>query len=175
MTDHKPLTAVLGSKRGLPTVAAARLQRWAVVLAAYQYHLEFRPTIAHGNADAFSRLPLPIKEPEDNSTVVATIFNLGQIDLLPVDADQLRRATAADPVLSKVVLYTQRGWPPHVGPTLQPYFHRRYELTVEMGCLLWGLRVVIPESCRLGRAPHQPSRHGEDEVLGTHSCMVALH
>ena len=148
VTDHKPLTVVLGSKRGLPTVAAARLQRWAIVLTAYQYNLEFRPTEAHGNADAFSRLPLPIREQEDNSSIDATNFNVSQIDVLPVDADQLRRATAVDPVLSKVVLYTQRGWPQHVDPSLQPYFHRRYELAVEMGCLLWGLRVVIPESCR---------------------------
>ena len=107
VTDHKPLTVVLGSKRGLPKVAAARLQRWAIVLTAYYYNLEFRPTAAHGNADAFSRLPLPIREQEDNSCIVATNFNVSQIDVLPVDADQLRRATAVDPVLSKVVLYTQ--------------------------------------------------------------------
>ena len=30
----------------------------------------------------------------------------------------------------------------------RPYFHRRNELTMEAGCLLWGMRVVIPESCR---------------------------
>ena len=29
---------------------------------------------------------------------------------------------------------------------LQPYFRRRTELTVHQGCLLWGIRVVIPET-----------------------------
>lgn len=57
VTDHKPLTAILGSKKGLPTLAAARLQRWAVFLLGYQYDLEFRSTLQHGNADGFSRLP----------------------------------------------------------------------------------------------------------------------
>lgn len=27
---------------------------------------------------------------------------------------------------------------------LQPYFNRRFELSVERDCLLWGLRVVTP-------------------------------
>ncbi len=29
VTDHKPLTAILGPKKGIPSLAAARLQRWA--------------------------------------------------------------------------------------------------------------------------------------------------
>lgn len=33
-TDHKPLTTILGPKQGIPTLAAARLQRWALILAA---------------------------------------------------------------------------------------------------------------------------------------------
>jgi len=28
-TDHKPLTTILGPKKGIPTLAAARLQHWA--------------------------------------------------------------------------------------------------------------------------------------------------
>ena len=40
-TDHKPLTIILGPKQG--TLAAARLQRWALILAAYSYEIEFRP------------------------------------------------------------------------------------------------------------------------------------
>ncbi len=32
ITDHKSLTTILGPKKGVPAVAAARLQRWAVQL-----------------------------------------------------------------------------------------------------------------------------------------------
>ena len=52
ITDHKPLTTILGPKKGIPAVAAARLQRWAVQLGAYNYDIEFRSTDNHGNADA---------------------------------------------------------------------------------------------------------------------------
>ena len=58
VTDHKPLTTILGPKRGIPPLAAARLQRWALILAAYTYEIEYRPTGAYGNADGLSRLPL---------------------------------------------------------------------------------------------------------------------
>lgn len=34
ITDHKPLTAILGSKKGIPSLAATRLQRSALLLSA---------------------------------------------------------------------------------------------------------------------------------------------
>ena len=40
-----------------------------------------------------------------------------------------------------------KGWPvvhTEESMTLQPYWTRRSELTVECGCLLWGVRVVVP-------------------------------
>ena len=54
VTDHKPLMSILGPKE-VSSVAAARLQRWSLLLSAYNYDIEFRPTEAHGNADALSR------------------------------------------------------------------------------------------------------------------------
>ena len=41
VTDHQPLVKILGPKQGIPTLAAARLQRWAIILSAYDYDLEF--------------------------------------------------------------------------------------------------------------------------------------
>ena len=59
ITDHKPLTAILGPKRGIPPLAAARMQRWGLLLSAYTYDIRYRPTAAHSNADGLSQLPLP--------------------------------------------------------------------------------------------------------------------
>ena len=77
----------------------------------------------------------------------ASVFSLSQIEILPVDAAQLKVATQTDPVLSKVLLYTQKGWPEAVDNDLKPYFNRS-ELTVEVGCVMWGMRVIVPELCR---------------------------
>ena len=88
VTDHKPLLAIFGEHRGLPTLAAARLQRWAVFLLGYQYTLEFRSTTRHCNADAFSRLPRA--ETECSLGKEATAFNDNQLEELnPITPIQL--------------------------------------------------------------------------------------
>ena len=56
-TDHKPFTAILSPKKTALPLAAARLQRCALLLAAYNYQVEFKPTQAHANADGLSSIP----------------------------------------------------------------------------------------------------------------------
>ena len=56
VTDHQPLTTIFSPKKGIPPLAAAELQRWAVLLSAYSYTIEFKPTFQHANANALSRL-----------------------------------------------------------------------------------------------------------------------
>ena len=51
ITDPKPLTTILGPHQAIPTLAAARLQRWAITLSAYNYVIQFRPTEEHANVD----------------------------------------------------------------------------------------------------------------------------
>ena len=144
VTDHKPLCAILGPKKGIPTLAAARLQRWAILLSAYTYDIEYRPTKLHGNADALSRLPLPTNETE-KGVCYDSIFNLSQLEAVPITNHQLVVATEKDPVLSKIMRYTKYGWPSTVHHQLKPYFNRKTELTIEGKCLMWGIRVVIPQ------------------------------
>ena len=76
ITDHKPLLAILGPKKGIPSLAAARLQRWAVLLSAYQYEIQFKLTEQHANADGLSRLPLPLET--DTSTLSLETTSVGQ-------------------------------------------------------------------------------------------------
>ena len=57
VTDHKPLQKLLGPKTGVPPIATARLQRWALVLASHQCDIEYRRPVDYGNADFPSRLP----------------------------------------------------------------------------------------------------------------------
>ena len=143
VTDHRPLTTILSPHKGIPSLAAARLQRWAIILSAYQYNIEFKRTQLHGNADALSRLPLPVDAPPE--TYGVDVFNIAQVDSLPVTAAQLGQATCRDPVLSKVLHFTKSGWPQNVSENLKPYWNKRHELTVEGNCVMWGIRVIVPE------------------------------
>ena len=89
VTDHRPLTTILGPKKGSPPIAAARLQRWAVKLAAYSYDIEFKCTKEHGNADALSRLPL--KSTDVEGLPIPSMFNSQQMMSLPVSSEQVER------------------------------------------------------------------------------------
>lgn len=58
-TDHKPLVIVFGDKKGIPTIAAARMQRCAHFLMSFDYPIEPKKSIENAVADAMS-LPLEI-------------------------------------------------------------------------------------------------------------------
>ena len=51
VTDHKPLILILSAKTAIPSVAAARMQRWAIFLSAYSYDIEYKGTKLHANAE----------------------------------------------------------------------------------------------------------------------------
>ena len=146
VTDHKPLTTILGHKAGIPSLAAARLQRWALILSAYSYTIEFRPTKQHANADGLSRLPLGTHR--DAALDCINTFMIGQIQAMPVTAEQVQATTRRDPVLSQVFRYVQDGWPATVNDKYKPFYKRKDELSIEAGCLLWGNRVIVPEKFR---------------------------
>ena len=55
-TDHKPLISIFGSKKGLPTHTANRIQRWGTILLNYDFDMEFLPSKKFGHADGLSRL-----------------------------------------------------------------------------------------------------------------------
>ena len=75
------------------------------------------------------------------------MFNIAQIDAMPITAQRLGQATCCDPILRKVWRFTRSGWPAgKVSECLKAYWHRRHELTIEGRCILWGTRVVVPKS-----------------------------
>ena len=76
------------------------------------------------------------------------VFNLQQLHSLPVTAAKLTTATRSDKLLSPVYRYVTKGWPDDVDFSLAPFVARKTELTVEGGCVLWGIRVVVPEKWR---------------------------
>uniref|UniRef100_A0A8C5D775 ribonuclease H n=1 Tax=Gouania willdenowi TaxID=441366 RepID=A0A8C5D775_GOUWI len=42
ITDHQPLISIFSPQKGVPAMAAARLQRWALFLGAHTYTIEYR-------------------------------------------------------------------------------------------------------------------------------------
>ncbi|GFY18006.1 retrovirus-related Pol polyprotein from transposon 412 [Trichonephila clavipes] len=107
ITDHKPLIAIFGSKRGLPVLAATRLLHYALILQSFEFDIIFRKTIEHGNADFLSRLPKTSEELEVKDDI--TIFQMSQIEALPVTSKELRQETSKDIELGPLLRALREG------------------------------------------------------------------
>lgn len=146
-TDHKPLLGLFAENKPIPSLAAARIQRWAIFLAAYNYRLEYRAGSLNGNADCLSRLPISVQE-QDVTPNSNRIHMMNLVDA-PVTVAAVRLETRRDPTLSRVYEYILNGWSRCIPDTaMKPYFNKRTELTCEDGTVLWGSRVVIPAILR---------------------------
>ena len=67
-----------------------------------------------------------------------------------VKTRQIAWDTAHDKTLAKVLSFTQSGWDIQEchDPDLKPCFIQGHKLSLEQGCLIWGLRVIIPPNLR---------------------------
>lgn len=148
-TDHKPLTSIFGSKKGLPQMAASRVQRWAVFLAGYDFQIKHIKGKDNAPADSLSRVLSKFRESIKNDDAEEySYLNFVNEDIHAVDCEMVRKETANDPIISKIRDFVQSGWPHKIDDAFKAYQIRQLELTVEDGCLMWGHRVVIPVALR---------------------------
>ena len=128
-------------------MTAARMQRYALQLAAHDYEIKYRTSAKHANADGLSRLPMATEKTATESDVM-DVFYMNHMDVFPITASVIQNECSKDPVLSKVLERTQHGWP-QVSPVgLEPFFSKRHELSIFHGCIMWGIRVVVPHKLR---------------------------
>lgn len=110
ITNH---AGKLGPKSAVPTLAALQMQRWALILMAYNYDLEYKKSADHSNADAMSRIPLGEL---DRMAEESKIFYLSNVEDLPVPSysiDCQEKLTVCGPVVRLV------GPPGHCSPGVQ--------------------------------------------------------
>ncbi|XP_028172425.1 uncharacterized protein K02A2.6-like isoform X2 [Ostrinia furnacalis] len=150
-TDHKPLVSIFGPDTGVPSMTASRLQRWALLLSAYDFSIEYVST-DNNTAGALSRMLESYKAlnatTHESNEPEQTYLHFASEALL-LKYEDIRDGTRKDPILGRVLSYVKDGWPNEVEiRELQPYYNRRDELYIELGCLMWGYRLVIPSTCR---------------------------
>ena len=146
-SDHKPLQYLLGETRGIPAMASARVQRWALTLSAYDYTITYKAGAKLANADALSRLPLP-EQPSDVPIPGDMVLVFETLNTSLVHAAQIRSWVDKDPLLARVRENVRHGWQTTTEAAMGPYQLRKHELSMQDGCLLWGSRVVVPPQGR---------------------------
>lgn len=123
VTDHKSLLYIFGKKKGIPQIAANRLQRWAYFLSVYDYDISFVKSGDHGNTDGLSRLPLMGNDLDSEDDY--DCFKFIQTGCIPLSERNLKVETSKDKTLSSVVKYTLFNWPIEVDNDLKPYASRK--------------------------------------------------
>ena len=149
-TDHKPLIPLINT-RDLNRVPL-RCQRLLMRLMAYN------PTAVHipGKnlvvADALSRSPEPCTEtPSLDAEITINVAASIQSIVSSGKSREIASATAADPVLNRVLQYIRTGWPSSakgLEQDIQSYYHERQLLSCVDGVVYHGPRIVIPPSMR---------------------------
>ena len=120
------------------------MQRWALILSAYQYDIKCISGKLNQCADCISHLPIVSKH--DSAEEILSVM---EINTVPIKANQIAKATTSNQTLSTVVTAVLHGqWPSKSTATLLLYCRRRNESTVMDGCLLGGRRVIIPQKFR---------------------------
>ena len=92
LTDYRPLTTILSPSKAIPSMAAARMQRWALLLAAHDYNIQYREAARHCNADGLSRVPLPTPTKERTNSVDS--FHINHMEVLPVSSKEICRESS---------------------------------------------------------------------------------
>lgn len=137
-SDHQPLQEIFNEKKSMP-IATGRLQRWAIFLAMYNYHIEYKKGSKLGNADALSRLPLSIENDIETQNVHAFAENK------PISTKEVAAQTRSDKCLWVVYEQLFSGWKYPINKSVRPFYNKRTMLSIENECIFYGNRIVIPE------------------------------
>jgi hypothetical protein len=146
-TDHRPLLSIFGKKHGISVTTAQRLQRYSIILSAYNYTVQYIDGKRNQIADYFSRSPLPVSlnNCEEDDVKSSKYFLFLDTNTEPVLFSDIKRATITDKVLTTVIKYMKNGWPRKIKcKSVAPYFHCKLDLEYINGCLFRGHRIVIP-------------------------------
>ena len=143
-SDHKPLLTLPNEAKAIPTMVSGRIQRWAILLSAYEYKFKFKPGKEIANADVMSRLPLKVRE-EEIPEPAEIVFNIKKLDEM-IARKELVSATGEDNTLMIVKKYIQDGWPDMIAHQIEmkPYWTRRDGLSSAKDVIWWGSIIVIP-------------------------------
>ncbi|XP_055645636.1 uncharacterized protein K02A2.6-like [Toxorhynchites rutilus septentrionalis] len=150
-TNHKPLLAIFGSKRGIPPYTVNRL----LTMLLYDFRIEYVSTDHFGHADILSRLINSHVKPDEDYIIASlevesVICNIvcHSIEYFPISYKTIANDTCEDQTLQKVMEFVQKGSQSEAKslsgtPEVQQFFARRVSLYVAHKVLMYSDRIVV--------------------------------
>lgn len=156
-TDHKPLIPIF-SKKNLDDLSP-RLQRMKLRMMRYSFSIFHTPGKKLYAADALSRKPQERQKEADELEEELDVYVRMVTSSLPASTNRLkeiRRFQQSDPTCKALEKLVLEGWPSkkNVESSCVPYWHHRYEISVQDGLLMKGCRLIIP-ACQRGEVLKQ--------------------
>lgn len=139
-TDHKPLLSLFHPQKGIPTIAASRMQRWAHFLSGFNYNIEHVGS-QQNIADFPSRFPTESWKLWKEEDSYLNFINQAECGCLTLD--MLLTETSKDNHL-KIAMQALKGELPTPLPRDNPYSRFINELSLENGVVMRGHRIAVP-------------------------------
>ena len=143
VTDNQPLQFIFNPSKAIPTVAAARIQRWALFLMGYDFKIVRVSSEQNAAADFLSRSGC--KSAEAETFDINAVHYIGAPP--PIDKRRVLKASKQDPLLCELFNCTRNGWSDKsCRGRLNSYAPFRFELSIHESLLYRGQRLVVPQS-----------------------------
>ncbi|KAK9729890.1 Integrase zinc binding domain [Popillia japonica] len=120
------------------------MQHYAMYLQAFNYEIRYKNTTSHANADALSRLILG-KTTQHSALDETDLFNINQIQTLPLTVRGLAHATETDPQLQILLRKLKSG--ERIIPK-ERFNINEEEYSIQDGCIIREIRPVIPQKLK---------------------------
>jgi hypothetical protein len=150
-TDHKPLIPLINEKS--IDRAPPRIQRLLLRLMPFRAEPVYTPGKLLFVADALSRSPIEFPNEDDKTQsdeIDAYIHSIkSSWPASKVRIEEIKKHTAEDPILQKILQYILKGWPDYMKDTCKEtfsYFEHRGHLAVCDGIITYDDRIVIPKT-----------------------------
>ena len=155
-TDHKPLLGLFDKRALIPTNANARIQRWALFLAQYDFALTYKAGKDNLVADALSRLP--VVDDHKAATPMEYIKLVEVVDFDDISFQTIKKFTMEDETPSQLVNNIRFGWN-QKDVRLSEYNCVKSDLSLYDNVILYRNRILIPCVLRCKVLEHLHSGH----------------
>ena len=155
-TNHKTLLGLLHPEKATPLMVSRSMQRCTLPLQLMSVNCCIAQEVRM--VMRMDSVFLPVLDVQGSTPVTGDILHhLETINTGPEDAAKMEWGAAREAVLSQTLQFFPQGWPSEIyEEALKKYFIRREELSVHVGCLLWGARIIVaPQERNEGESSNQ--------------------